>query len=214
VTFLDNHDMKERFRGASTDGSDEFDSQVILGIAVLFGLQGIPCLYYGTEQGLHGRGNSDQFVREALWGKPSAFDVTHPFYKAIRRLSEIRDTQPALRYGRLYFRPISGDGVHFGASPFAPGVLAFSRILNNREVVVVANANTQGDFRGHVLVDLFINNDGEQMRVLNDSSASAPGPVETRSGLEIHEIGGGVTTGPARMIRVSLRPMEVQILAK
>jgi len=214
VTFLDNHDMKERFRGASTDGPDSFDPQVILGIAVLFGLQGIPCLYYGTEQGLHGRGNSDQFVREALWGKPNAFDTNHPFYKAIRRLSDIRDTQPALRYGRLYFRPISGDGVHFGASPFAPGVLAFSRILNNQEVLVIASANTQGDFQGHVLIDFFINNDGEQFHVLNDAGAAAPGSVETRSGLEIHEIDGGVTSGPARMIRVNLRPMEVQILAK
>jgi glycosidase len=214
VTFLDNHDMKERFRGASTDGPDEFDPQVILGIGVLFGLQGIPCLYYGTEQGLHGRGPSDQFVREALWGKPDAFDTTHPFYTAIRHLSEIRATEPALRYGRLYFRPLSGDGVHFGASPFAPGVLAFSRILNNREVVVVANANTQGAFQGHVLVDMFLNRDGEQFGVLTDANASVPGPVETRSGLEIHEIEGGVSTGPARMLRVNLRPMEVQILAK
>jgi len=214
VTFLDNHDMKERFRGAATDGPDAFDPQVILGITVLFCLQGIPCLYYGTEQGLHGRGNSDQCVREALWGKPGAFDVNCPFYTAIRRISAIRDAQPALRYGRLYFRPISGDGVHFGASSFAPGVLAFSRILNNREVLVVANPNTQGAFQGHVLVDYFINNDGEQFRILNDSGASAPGPVETRSGLDIREIDGGVTTGPARMIPVKLQPMEVQILAK
>ena len=214
VTFLDNHDMKERFRGAGTDAPDQYDPQVILGIAVLFGLQGIPCLYYGTEQGLHGRGNSDQFVREALWGKPGAFDVKHPFYKAIKALSSIRDAEPALRYGRQYFRPISGNGINFGASAFAPGVLAFSRILNNREVLVVANTNTQQAFQGYVLVDFFINNNGEQYHVLNDTSASAPQPVETRSGLEIHEIGGGIATGPARMIRVSLKPMEVQILAR
>lgn len=214
VTFLDNHDMKERFRGGNTDGPDKFDPQVILGIAVLFTLQGIPCLYYGSEQGLHGRGNSDQFVREALWGKPSAFDVNHLFYKSIQRLSEIRDTQPALRYGRLYFRPISGDGVHFGASPFAPGVLAFSRILNNKEVLVVANTNTERVFQGHVLVDFFINNDGEQFHVLNDSFTVPPGPVETRANLKIQEIEGGTTTGPARMIRLYLQPMEVQILAK
>lgn len=214
VTFLDNHDMKERFRGASTDGPDNFDPQVILGITLLFALQGIPCLYYGTEQGLHGRGHSDQFVREALWGKPGAFDINHPFYKAIKGLSKIRDAEPALRYGRLYFRPISGDGCHFGASPFAPGVLAFSRILNDREVLVVANTNTQGDFHGHVLVDFFTNNDGEQFRVLNEPGVLAAGPVETRSGLEIREIDGGVTTGPARMIRASLKPMEVQVLAK
>lgn len=214
VTFLDNHDMKERFRAAATDGPDQFDPQVILGIALLFGLHGIPCLYYGTEQGLHGRGDLDQFVREALWGKPGAFDTNHSFYKAIKRLSEIRNAQPALRYGRLYFRPISGDGIHFGASSFAPGVLAFSRILNNREVLVVANANVQAEFRGHVLVDLFINEDGDKFRVLNDPGASDPGPVETRSGLEIQEVNGGTTTGPARMIRVNLRPMEAQILAK
>ena len=214
VTFLDNHDMKERFRGAYSDGPDKFDPQVILGIAVLFTLQGIPCLYYGSEQGLHGRGNSDQFVREALWGKPGAFDVNHLFYTTIKRLSDIRDTQPALRYGRLYFRPISGDGVHFGASPFAPGVLAFSRILNNKEVLVVANTNTEAVFQGHVLVDSFINNDGEQFSVLNASLTTPPEPVETRSGLLIREIEGGMTTGPARMVRVSLQPMEVQILAK
>jgi glycosidase len=214
VTFLDNHDMKERFRAAATDGPDFFDSQVNLGVAVLFGLQGIPCLYYGTEQGLHGRGDSDRFVREALWGKPGAFDTVHPFYVAIKRLSEIRAAQPALRYGRLYFRPVSGDGAHFGASSFAPGVLAFSRILNNQEVLVIANANTQGAFQGRVLVDFFINNDGERYRILNAPGEPAAGAVETRSGLEIHEIDGGITGGPAKMIPVSLEAMEVQILAR
>jgi glycosidase len=214
VTFLDNHDMNQRFRGASTDASDQFDQQVVLGVAVLFGLQGIPCLYYGTEQGLHGRGNSDQFVREALWGKPNAFDINHEFYRAIGRLSEIRRDEPALRYGRLYFRPISGDGIHFGASPFAPGVLAFSRILNNREVLVVANASTTSGFQGQVIIDFFVNNDGEQYRVLNDSGAPTPGPVETQSGLQIQEIDGGVSTGPARTMGVSVPPMSVQILAK
>jgi hypothetical protein len=153
-------------------------------------------------------------VREALWGKPDAFDASHPFYTAIQRLSAIRDSQPALRYGRLYFRPVSGDGIHFGASSFTPGVLAFSRILNNQEVVVVANANTQAGFQGDVIVDFFINNDGERFRVLNDAGGSTPAVVETRSGLEIREIEGGITTGPARMVHVDLRPMDVQILAK
>ena len=80
--------------------------------------------------------------------------------------------------------------------------------------MVIANANTQAGFRGRVLVDFFINNDGEQFRVLNDATAARPGAVETRSGLEIDEIDGGTTSGPARMIEVNLRPMEVQILAK
>ena len=93
--------------------------QLTLGVACLFALQGIPCLYYGTEQGLHGAGDSPEAVREALWGKPNAFDREHPFYpgdaSAVRRCAP---SQPALRYGRQYFRPISGDGVHFGLSTF------------------------------------------------------------------------------------------------
>jgi glycosidase len=214
VTFLDNHDMKERFRSAGTDAPDAFDPQVILAIALLFGLPGIPCLYYGTEQGLHGRGDKDQFVREALWGKPNAFDRTHPFYRAIQQLSVVRAQQPELRYGRLYFRPLSGDHVHFGASGLAPGVLAFSRILNSREVVVVANANTSGRFQGDVIVDRFLHRDGDPFRVLNDPGAAAPGTVVLRSNLEVHEIDGGITGGAAATIGVDVGPMEVQILAK
>ena len=81
-----------------------------MAVACLFALQGIPCLYYGTEQGLHGGGNSPEAVREALWGKPNAFDRDHPFYQAVRQVSAMRENQPALRYGRQYFRPISGNG--------------------------------------------------------------------------------------------------------
>jgi glycosidase len=212
VTFLDNHDMKERFRPGSTDGPNVFDPQVVLAVALLFGLQGIPCLYYGTEQGLHGRGSSDQNVREALWGKPNAFDVNHPFFQRIRALSAIRDAHPALRYGRQYFRPISGDGQNFGLSPFAPGVLAFSRILNNTEVLVVANASTQQAFNGHVIIDLFLHADGDVFRILNRPGAFADGAAETRSGLSIAEADGTFATGPARTLLVNLQPMEVQVL--
>jgi glycosidase len=214
VTFLDNHDMTQRFRFAATDAPDTFDPQVILGITLLFTLQGIPCLYYGTEQALHGHGDRDQYVREALWGKPQAFDTAQPFYQAIQQLSAIRASQPALRYGRLYFRPLSGDQVHFGVSSFAPGVLAFSRILNNQEIVVVANMNTQGGFQGHVLIDRFLHQEGDSFGVLNNPAATPPGKVVLRSNLEIQEVGGGISSGPAQMIQVNLQPMEVQILAK
>ncbi len=214
VTFLDNHDMKERIRWAESDAPNAFDQQIVLAVALLFGLQGIPCLYYGTEQGLHGHGHIDWCVREALWGKPNCFNRRHRFYKAIQELSRIRTEQPALRYGRMYFRPISGDGIHFGVSPYKAGVLAFSRILNNQEVLVVANASTQKEFQGKVLVDWFLNGNGDQFQVLNNSASSIPRPVESKSGLEINEVGGAITSGPAKMVSVRLKPMEVQILAK
>jgi glycosidase len=90
--------------------------QMTLGLGVLFSLQGIPCLYYGTEQGLTGTrdisGNSalDSFesVREALWGKGAqAFDQSHPLFVAVQALGRLRRNEPPLSYGRLYFREVS-----------------------------------------------------------------------------------------------------------
>jgi glycosidase len=216
VTFLDNHDMRERFYYSGEGG--RFDDQATLGVACLFALQGVPCLYYGTEQGLSGRGDSDRAVREALWGKPNAFDEAHPFYAAVRALAQLRAREPALRYGRQYFRPISGDGVGFGISPFAPGVLAFSRILDRTEVVLVANTATTQGFRGEVIVDAALNEDGARYEILfsNRSDPRAPGAVTTKAAgaTRIEEPTGRVTSGPARALPVELGPMEAQLLRR
>ena len=116
VTFLDNHDVKERIRFAQPGNEHQFDDQVPLGLGCLYSLPGIPCLYYGTEQGLHGSG-SDPAVREALWGSPG-FQVGSFYYQQISALAKVRAEEPVLRYGRFYFRPVSGDGQHFGVSTF------------------------------------------------------------------------------------------------
>jgi len=140
VTFLDNHDVKERIRFVQPGDEHQFDDQVTLGLGCLYSLPGIPCLYYGTEQGLHGSG-SDAAVREAIWGGPG-FQQGSFFYKQISQLAKVRAAEPALRYGRFYFRPVSGDGQNFGVSRFPQGILAFSRILMDQEVVVAANCST------------------------------------------------------------------------
>jgi hypothetical protein len=213
VTFLDNHDLRERFYFHEPSG--RFDAQATLGFGLLFTLLGIPCLYYGTEQGLHGRGGNDRAVREALWGKPNAFDREHPFYKAVRSLAGVRAQQPALRYGRLYFRPISGNGTDFGVSPFRNGVVAFSRILNDQEVVVIANTDLAANFTGEIIVDAFLNQDNSVFGLLfsNQLAPHHPERVRTRAGgsIRIEEPGGLTTSGPARTIRVDVRPGELQI---
>jgi Alpha amylase, catalytic domain len=150
VTFLDNHNVKERIRFVDPNDEHKFDPQVTAGLACLFGLQGIPCVYYGSEQGLHGKG-TDEAVREALWGGPG-FDETNPFYVAISAIATVRREAAALRYGRQYFRPISGDGQHFGVSPFPGGIISFSRILNDQEIIVArqcrhGNCRCGGDHR-------------------------------------------------------------------
>jgi glycosidase len=214
VTFLDNHDQHARFRFAPGGGPSPFDPQVALGVGLLMALQGIPCLYYGTEQGLCGAGDSDACVREALWGKPSAFDPGQPFYRAIAEVARVRASEPALRYGRQYFRPISGDGVRFGISGAAPGVLAFSRILNDREVVVAANTHTHEPWTGFVIVDAGLNPVGTPFVVLNGPGGGAATPIGESAAAEVMEVDGTRTHGAVRTLRVALKPMELQILGK
>jgi glycosidase len=208
--------MKERFRYVDPNDEHRFDDQVTLGLACLFALPGIPCLYYGTEQGLHGHGN-DEAVREALWGGPG-FDTSNFFYGEIQRLAEVRDERPSLRYGRFYFRPVAGDGVNYSLTTFQQGVLAFSRILDDEEVVVVANTNTDGGQSQtvDVIVDSVLNdvNTAFQVRYSNKSNPTPPENVRQTGSVTVHEVDGSIGTGPLHVIRVALQPMEVQILAR
>jgi hypothetical protein len=139
----------------------------------------------------------------------------------VQRLAGIRRDEPALRYGRQYFRPLSGDGFHFGISNFSPGVLAFSRILNDRELVVIANSNTESGFTGDVIVDFSLNPVGSIYNVLFTNKTAGNGGatpglvVEKRvNSIEIREVSGTVTRGPARTLPVTLQKMEMQILGR
>jgi len=128
----------------------------------------------------------------------------------------VRSEQPALRYGRFYFRPISGNGLQFGVSTFAGGVLAFSRVLNDVEVVVVVNTNTQADFVGLVIVDAELNSSGAQLDVLftNRDSSVKPGTIRSTGPAEIREVDGTTSHGPACVVPVTVGPMEIQILGR
>jgi glycosidase len=216
VTFLDNHDVKERIRFVQPGDEHKFDDQVTLGIACLYSLPGIPCLYYGTEQGLHGAG-TDEAVREALWGGPG-FDKNSFFYQQISRIAAVRNARPALRYGRFYFRPISGNHKDFGVSTFAKGIVAFSRILNDEEVIIVANTSTTDSGDVDVIVDINLSRPGDVYQILysNKAAPRAPGAVQGRAAgsVSVQEVDGGTGSGPLNAFGVSLEPMEVQILGK
>jgi len=216
VTFLDNHDVKERIRYVDPVNPAKFNDQVTLGLACLYSLPGIPCLYYGTEQGLHGVG-SDAAVREALWGGPG-FDEQSDFYQHIQQITTVRARQSALRYGRFYFRPLSADGVTFGVSGFPQGVVAFSRILNDQEVVLAANTNPTQAQQLDVIVEVMLSAEGDAFEVLysNQAGPQAPQPVRIipQGTATVQEVDGSIGTGPLHVVRVNLRPLEVQILRR
>ncbi|MEP7142651.1 MAG: alpha-amylase family glycosyl hydrolase [Ferruginibacter sp.] len=217
VTFLDNHDQNERFNHPRTP-----EEQVLLGLTTQFCLQGIPCIYYGTEQGLNGTKDTDgnpvldsnESVREAIWGrKPIAFDGENIFYKQIQALTKLRFTEPALRYGRLYFRQVSGNGRDFGDSTGKGGILAFSRILNNREVLIAANTNPTNPFKGFILLDLDLNRALKKMKVaFSNKVTPGEGTVTIIDQANFFESDKLVSTGTAAGLFVELAPMEIQVL--
>jgi glycosidase len=178
-------------------------------------LPGIPCIYYGTELGLSGRGN-DEAVREAIWGRPGGFDENNFFYKEFRKMALVRVNRPSLRYGRFYFRPISGNSHDFAISSLQPGVLAFSRILNDEETVIVANADGKFGASLDIIVDARLNEPNTQYRVLysNKATPAAPSAVRQTGTVTVHEVDAGIGNGPLQIIHVVLQPYEVQILGR
>jgi glycosidase len=197
VTFLDNHDLPQRFHSAA------FPKQTQIALTCLMTLWGVPCIYYGTEAGLDNHGEnreSREYSREALWGLDDAFSTENEFYKYIKDLGQLRREQPVLRYGRLYFRPCSGNGVDFGYSSYNGGILAYSRILDDRELLVIANTNTQESITVHVVVDHHLQPEGKEWQVLF--------PLDQRGRIA----GTTATQGLNRAVRVSLEPMEILVL--
>ena len=142
VTFVDNHDSFWQPGRFGVDNAPE--AQIIGGIGFLICVLGTPCLYYGTEQGFQGKG-SDNGMREAM------FDQSNPghnllntectIYQSISKIAGIMRTTPHLRFGRMYYRQISGDGEHFGFPYGTTYTLAFSRLLWGSEVLVAYNVS-------------------------------------------------------------------------
>lgn len=216
VTFLDNHNVKERIRYADLANPTKYDDQVTLGLACLYTLPGIPCLYYGTEQGLHGVG-TDPAVREALWGGPG-FPQNSLYYQHIAQIAAARREAPALRYGRFYFRPVSGDKQHFGVSTFLNGCLAFSRILMDQEIVTIANTDSVNSLALYVIIDITLNNPGDQFRILYSNKAAPQPPTAVlqlaAGAVQVQETDGTTGSGPLICMLVTLAPLEVQILGR
>ncbi len=206
VTFIDNHDqMARKYRRFMHD--NPYPQQAVVAMAYLLTSLGIPCIYYGTEQGFDGGGDNDSYVRECMFGgKWGAFDSTdrhffnpqHPIYQGIRAVAQVRKNELALRYGRLYFREISGNGVDFGFPQSGQCTLAYSRILDTEEVVIALN----------------LTNEARSDCITVDSNLSNPKLAKMRNLLNARAPRLQVEQAPDQRayVKVSLQPYEVAIL--
>ncbi len=130
VTFVDNHDSFWQPGGRFANGAP--DEQVIGVIGYLLCSLGTACIYYGTEQGFSGHGGDNE-MREAMFDKATPgrnlLNTNCTIYQEINKIAGVMRTNEPLRFGRMYFRQISGDGENFGFPFGTTYTLAFSRIL-------------------------------------------------------------------------------------
>jgi glycosidase len=127
-------------------------------MAVQLTTLGIPCLYYGSEQGFDSGGRpagTDLVLRETMFGGDFGglctrgrhfFDEDGGLYRALASLIELRKKLLPLRRGRQVFHRISGDGVSFGLPRLfgeqrMRSLVSWSRLFTDQEVLVAINTD-------------------------------------------------------------------------
>ncbi len=138
VNFLDNHDLERYlFKDASV-------SSLHNALFYLLTWDGIPCLYYGTEQRFHG--GNDPLNREDMWRGNDydgfkAFDTTNDTFKYVQALIALRREHEALRRGQVRIAYVSERPRPARDS----GMFAFERFTDNEKVLVVLNTADDQD---------------------------------------------------------------------
>jgi glycosidase len=157
VNFMDNHDVA-RFLYEFPD-----PRRLRAALAYLLTEDGIPCLYYGTEQEFSG--GNDPANREPLWW--SGYDTSGETFQWIARLTRIRRGYRAFTHGSFGIRWVTD---HVGTESDA-GMLAFERstpegdyglvVINSREAAARTSFGgttmTVTRTPGETLVDVLTN---------------------------------------------------------
>src|SRR5215467_502331 len=158
VTLVDDHDQVRK-GGAKYRfcGDPRFRDLAFNVLAVQLTTMGIPCIYYGSEQGFDSGGRcsgSDLVLRENMFGGRFGglctqgrhfFNEDGDLYRALAALIDLRKKLLPLRRGRQALHRISGDGIDFGL-PRRLGermrsLVAWSRLFADQEVLVAVNTD-------------------------------------------------------------------------
>lgn len=181
VNFIDNHDIP-RFLFQQPDRQ-----ALRLALTFLLTEQGIPSIYYGTEQDYEG--GNDPANREPLWW--SNYDTGGDTFRHLARLNRIRSAYAPLRRGDFQIR-WDTDRV---ADEEDAGILAYERTYEGQTVLVVLNTSgtheSSTSFTGDTMTTSF-----------------APGTT-------LLDVLGGATTvtvGPSGSVLVTLPPRAGVIL--
>jgi glycosidase len=140
------------------------------------------------------------------------FDVSHPAFRRLKALIAARKALSPLRRGRQYRRPTAAFGVDFGLQGRGE-LMAWSRVLNEKDVVVAVNTNGAEGRGFRVELDGRLHPAGATLRVVCDTGKlGAPGADELGGGavLTVQPLGSSSRV----FVEVGvLGPAEVMVLA-
>ncbi len=157
VNFLDNHDVARYLSpiDGCYSGAEGAQRHLHSALGLMFTEDGIPCIYYGTEQDF--AGGNDPANRERLFDNVldnvyrgaataqrenlsgSAYSTTGDTFQWVARLGRLRKAYAPLRRGDLR---VSWSTDHTGNESDA-GIFAFLRSDAGKTVLVVANFHSQ-----------------------------------------------------------------------
>jgi hypothetical protein len=121
------------------------------------------------------------------------FDPTHPAFVRIKALIATRKALRPLRRGRQYRRATSIGGADFGF--LGPGeLLAWSRILNDVDVLIALNTNGAARRGSRIELDPRLRPPGSTLQVVCDTARLGDPAADPQGGgnvLVVQSMGGG-----------------------
>ncbi|KAH7109862.1 alpha-amylase [Dendryphion nanum] len=200
VTMIDDHDQVWRGGGVKTRfcSDPEGPKLALAAIGLNLTTLGIPCIYYGTEQRFDGKGGSDRYLREAMFGgsfgafgskQRHFFDESTSVFQEVGKISKVRQQHIALRRGRQYLREISSNGRDFGVPRILGGkmksIVAWSRVFADVEIVCAINTDTENSTQAFVTIDGGLHAEGQALNCIYASPSElgqdAPKKVDVLS---------------------------------
>ena len=183
VTLVDEHDQVRK--GANKCrfcGDTRFRDLAFNVMAVQLTTMGIPCIYYGSEQGFDsgGRPNgSDLVLRENMFGGQFGglctqghhfFNEDGDLYRALAALVDLRKKLLPLRRGRQTLHRVSGDGVTFSL-PHRLGdrmrsLVSWSRLFIDQEVLIAMNTDEAQPVTAYSTVAPTFHVEGDQFHLI------------------------------------------------
>ncbi len=120
------------------------------------------------------------------------FDEDSRVYRELQKILRLREADRIYTRGRQYLRPISGDGFNFGLPEMLGGqilsVVPWSRLLDDKEVLLAINTDTDMPRQAWVTIDASLHQSNDKLTCEYSTDPTQIGTevtIEARNGLAV-----------------------------